>query len=201
MDRSTSVPMGMGEQSLTPGEQRILALMEQGQQRLEQGQQRLEQRLDGVEQRLQSLEEGQKRTDQRLDGMDQRLDGMDQRLQSLEEGQKRTDQRLDGMDRQLAQLRLDVAEEAIRSKLRDRDLSSELQHLQDEHRERHIRLVGEIKSAQQTTLQTMYAEMNSFRTLLSERLAQHDTRLEAVERTLKRYDERLTQVPRAAASP
>ena len=36
MERSTPVPMGMGEQSLTPGEQRILALMEQGQQRLEQ---------------------------------------------------------------------------------------------------------------------------------------------------------------------
>ncbi|WP_375769296.1 hypothetical protein NR798_00010 [Archangium gephyra] len=36
MERSTSVPTGMGEQSLTPGEQRILALMEQGQQRLEE---------------------------------------------------------------------------------------------------------------------------------------------------------------------
>ncbi|WP_152622333.1 hypothetical protein [Archangium violaceum] len=59
MDRSTSVPMGMGEQSLTPGEQRILVLMEQGQQRLEQ--------------RLQSLEDGQKRTGLLLGGMDLRL--------------------------------------------------------------------------------------------------------------------------------
>ncbi|KFA90754.1 hypothetical protein Q664_26325 [Archangium violaceum Cb vi76] len=51
--------MGMGEQSLTPGEQRILVLMEQGQQRLEQ--------------RLQSLEDGQKRTGLLLGGMDLRL--------------------------------------------------------------------------------------------------------------------------------
>ncbi|OJT16798.1 hypothetical protein BO221_47695 [Archangium sp. Cb G35] len=166
MDRSTSVPMGMGEQSLTPGEQRILALMEQGQQRLEQGQQRLE-----------------------------------QRLQSLEDGQKRTDQRLEGMDRQLTELKLDVAEEAIRSKQRDRELASQLKHAQDDHRDRTVWLVGEIKSAQQATLQTMYAEMNSFRTPLSERLAQHDTRLEAVERTLKKYDERQTEAPQVAASP
>ncbi|HYO71614.1 MAG TPA: hypothetical protein VEU33_36605 [Archangium sp.] len=194
MERSTSVPMGVGEQSLTPGEQRILALMEQGQQRLdqgqnrlEQGQQRLEQRLDHMDQRLQSLEEGQKRTDQRL--------------QSLEEGQKRTDQRLDIMDRRLAELKLDVAEEATRSKLRDRELASQLQHSQQEHRERNVWLVGEIKSAQQTTLQAMYVEMKSFQALLSERLDQHDTRLQAVERTLKRYDERLTQAPQVAASP
>jgi hypothetical protein len=36
MDRPTLVPPSPGEQNLTPGEQRILALMEQGQQRLEQ---------------------------------------------------------------------------------------------------------------------------------------------------------------------
>jgi hypothetical protein len=128
MERSTPVPMGMGEQSLTPGEQRILALMEQGQQRLEQ------------------------------------------RLQSLEAGQKRTDQRLDSMDRRLTELKFEVAQEATRGKLRDRDLASQLQHSQDEHRERNVWLVGELKSAQQATLQAMYVEMNSFRTLLSERL-------------------------------
>ena len=48
MERSTSVPTGMGEQSLTPGEQRILALMEQGQQRLEQ-------RLDSMNRQLTEL--------------------------------------------------------------------------------------------------------------------------------------------------
>lgn len=60
MERSTSVPTGMGEQSLTPGEQRILALMEQGQQRLDQ--------------RLQSLEEGQKRMDKQLKDLTLKVD-------------------------------------------------------------------------------------------------------------------------------
>jgi septal ring factor EnvC (AmiA/AmiB activator) len=180
--------MGMGEQSLTPGEQRILALMEQGQQRLEQ-------RLGHMDQRLQSLEEGQKHTNQRLQSLEEGQKHTNQRLQSLETGQKGMDQRLDSMDRRLAELKFDVAEEATRSKLRDRDLASQLQNSQAEHRERNIWLVGEIKSAQQATLQAMYVEMNSFRTLLTERLDQHDTRLQAVERTLKRYDERQAEAP------
>lgn len=67
MERSTSVSTGMGEQSLTPGEQRILSLMEQGQQRLVR-------RLDGMDQRLQSLEEGQKRTNAQLQDLTIKVD-------------------------------------------------------------------------------------------------------------------------------
>ncbi|QRK11130.1 hypothetical protein JQX13_14280 [Archangium violaceum] len=74
MDRSMSVPTGVGEHSLTPGEQRILTLMEQGQQRLEQGQQLLEQRLQGMDQRLQSLEHGQQRTEQQLKELTLKVD-------------------------------------------------------------------------------------------------------------------------------
>lgn len=61
MERSTSVPTGMGEQSLTPGEQRILVLLEQLQQRMtafekkldEQGQQLRE--LAGAQQGFQEV--------------------------------------------------------------------------------------------------------------------------------------------------
>lgn len=50
MDRSTSSPTSAGEQNLTPGEQRILALLEQGQQRM----QSLEQRMQSMEKKLDS---------------------------------------------------------------------------------------------------------------------------------------------------
>jgi hypothetical protein len=42
MDQSTLVSTGAGEQNLTPGEQRILSLMEQGQRRMEQRMQSME---------------------------------------------------------------------------------------------------------------------------------------------------------------
>jgi hypothetical protein len=48
MERSTSVPTGTGEQSLTPGEQRILVLLEQLQQRMDT----VEKKLDGQGQQL-----------------------------------------------------------------------------------------------------------------------------------------------------
>lgn len=51
MERSTSVPTGMGEQSLTPGEQRILVLLEQLQQRMAT----FEKKLDEQGQQLQAL--------------------------------------------------------------------------------------------------------------------------------------------------
>lgn len=158
MERVTSVSTGMGEQSLTPGEQRILALLEQGQQRLEQ--------------RLQSLEEGQQRTGKRL--------------QSLEDGQKRVDQRL-------TELKLELAQEAAASKMRDKELAADVQRLRDDGRERNLWLVGELKHTQKSTLEAMYQETNSLRTGLSERLDQHGTRLGVVERTLERHDEHLRE--------
>ncbi|AKI98830.1 hypothetical protein ATI61_106218 [Archangium gephyra] len=197
MDRSTSVPREMGEQSLTPGEQRILALMEQGQQRLDQ--------------RLQSLEEGQQRTDQRL--------------QSLEEGQQRTDQRLASMDLQLNALTLKVDQELVNSKIRDRQLAAAIQELREEQQERGIRFLAQIERSQQMTLETLHQEMNKLRSEFFKRFDQHDTRLGVVEKTLERHDERLhehgqalqglqlevrkltaaverqTQPPRGAASP
>lgn len=144
MDRSTSVPMGMGEQSLTPGEQRILVLMEQGQQRLEQGQQRLEQRLNS-------------------------------------------------MDRQLTELTLKVDQEAANSKMRDRQLASALQGLREEQQEQGIRLLAQIERSQQLTLEVMHQEMNKFRSEVSKRFDQHDTRLGVVDQTLERHDERLRE--------
>ncbi|WNG32164.1 hypothetical protein F0U61_00010 [Archangium violaceum] len=56
MNDSTSVPTREGAHSLTPGEQRILTLMEQGQQRLEQRLQLLEDKLDAQGQQLKELE-------------------------------------------------------------------------------------------------------------------------------------------------
>lgn len=50
MEQSTLVPKGAGELNLTPGEQRILSLMEQGQRHMEQ-------RMDRMEQRMQSMED------------------------------------------------------------------------------------------------------------------------------------------------
>lgn len=55
MDQSTSVSTSAGEQNLTPGEQRILALMEQGHQRIEQRIQSLEKKLDAHGQRFEDL--------------------------------------------------------------------------------------------------------------------------------------------------
>jgi chromosome segregation ATPase len=166
--------MGMGEQSLTPGEQRILALMEQGQQHIlalmEQGQQRVEQRLD--------------RMDQRLDRMDQRLDHMDQRLQSLEDSQKSTEQ-------QLKELALKVYQEATDSKLRDRKLASDLEGLREEGQNQKVWLVGRIERSQKEMLEAMHQEMNALRADFSARFDQHQTRLRVVEHTLERHEEHL----------
>jgi septal ring factor EnvC (AmiA/AmiB activator) len=156
MERSTSVSTGMGEQSLTPGEQRILALMEAGQQRLEQ-------RLD--------------RVDQRLDRMDQRLDGMDRRL--------------DRMDQQLQDLALKVDKEAAASRMRDRQLSTELQQLQQQGQDQKVWFRGEIERAQQVTLTSVFQELNALRTTLTERLDQHNLRLEVIEETLEKHGEHI----------
>jgi len=48
MDQFTLVSASAGEQNITPGEQRILALMEQGHQRIEQRIERIEQRLEDL---------------------------------------------------------------------------------------------------------------------------------------------------------
>lgn len=145
MERSTLVPMGMGEQSLTPGEQRILALMEQGQQRLEQ-------RLEQSHQRL---------------------------------------------EQQIKELTLKVDQEAAASKTRDRELAAELQGLREEGQNQQIWLVGKIERSQQEMLEAMHQEMNKFRTDVSKRFDQHDTRLQVVERTLERHDEHLRELGQA----
>jgi predicted metal-dependent hydrolase len=59
MDQFTLVSTSAGEQNITPGEQRILALMEQGHQRIEQRmdsmEQRMGKRMERIEQRLEDL--------------------------------------------------------------------------------------------------------------------------------------------------
>jgi hypothetical protein len=127
MEQSTLVPLGAGEPNLTPGEQRILLLLEQGQRRMER-----------MEQRLQSLEE--------------KLNAQDQRLQPL---------------------KLNVDHEAAASKRRDQELSAEIQSLWEVGRAQEIR-----------RLETMHRELNLFRREISERFAQHNTRLEILERKL-----------------
>ncbi len=162
MERATPVPMGMGEQSLTPGEQRILALMEQGQQRI-----------------LALMEQGQQR-------LEQRLDHMDQRLQSLEDSQKSTEQ-------QLKELALKVYQEATDSKLRDRQLASDLEGLREEGQNQKVWLVGRIERSQKEMLEAMHQEMNALRADFSARFDQHQMRLRIVEHTLERHEEHLRQ--------
>jgi septal ring factor EnvC (AmiA/AmiB activator) len=169
----------MGEQSLTPGEQRILALMEQGQQRLDQ-------RLDRMDQRLQSLEDGQKRTEQRLQSLEDGQKRTEQRLQSLEDGQKRTEQ-------QIKELALKVDQEAVDSKLRDRKLASDLERLREEGQNQKVWLVGRIERSQKEMLEAMHQEMNSLRADFSARFDQHNTRLRAVEHTLERHEEHMRE--------
>lgn len=165
MERSTSVPMGMGEQSLTPGEQRILALMEQGQQRLEQ-------RLDHMDQRLRSLEEGQKRTEQRL--------------QSLEDGQKRTDE-------QFKDLTLKVGEAATASTMRDIKLAVELEGLREAGHKQMLWLQGKIERSHRETQEAVHQEVDSLRSVVTRRLDQHDTHLGGVKQTLERHEEHLRE--------
>jgi uncharacterized protein (DUF3084 family) len=127
MEQPTLVPLGAGEPNLTPGEQRILLLLEQGQRRMER-----------MEQRLQSLEE--------------KLNAQDQRLQPL---------------------KLNVDHEAAASKRRDQELSAEIQSVREAGRDQEIR-----------RLETVHRELNLFRREVSERFAQHNMRLEVLERKL-----------------
>ena len=69
MERSTSVPRGMGEQSLTPGEQRILVLMEQGQQRLEQQLERHAEHLREQGEALQGLQQELRKLTAAVEGL------------------------------------------------------------------------------------------------------------------------------------
>ncbi|WP_309889894.1 hypothetical protein [Archangium sp.] len=59
MDQFTLVSTSAGEQNITPGEQRILALMEQGHQRIEQRmdsmEQRMDKRMERIEQQIEDL--------------------------------------------------------------------------------------------------------------------------------------------------
>jgi len=104
MDQCMSVSTVKDDPALTPGEQRILALMEQGFQRLEQGFQRLEQRQERLEQR-------QERLEQRQNGLEDKLDAQ---------------------TKQLLELTVRVTQEAAASKQRDRQLSADIQRLREQ---------------------------------------------------------------------
>ncbi|ATB29875.1 hypothetical protein [Melittangium boletus] len=118
MNGSTSSSQARNEPGLTPGEQRILALLEGWEprlERLEQGQQRLEQ--------------GQQRLEQRMDHMEQRMERLEQQVQTLED-------KVGVLGRDLQMLTLRVESEAAASKQRDRQLSEDLQTLRVEVAER-----------------------------------------------------------------
>ncbi len=160
MDRSTSVSTGSAAQSLTPGEQRILTLMEQGQQRVDQRLNALDQRLNVMDQRLDSLEQGQRRVNQSLDVMDQRLNSVEGKLGA--QGQ------------QLMELACKVNQEAAASRFRDQQLTAELQRLREEQQERDVRF-----------RETLHNETNKLRVVFSEHVHQHNTRLELLEQTVE----------------
>lgn len=129
MDQSTLVPKGAGEPNLTPGEQRILSLMERGQRRVEQ-----------------------------------RMEHMEQRMHSMEEK----------LTQQIKELALKVEYEASASKMRDRQLAEDIQRLRDDAREREARLMEYVNR-----------ELGTFQKSVSERFAQHNTRLEVLEQTVQ----------------
>jgi hypothetical protein len=108
MEQSMSVPTGTGEQNLTPGEQRILLLLEQGQQRMEQRLQSLEDKLNAQAQRLQPLKitvdheaAASKRRDQELTAGLQHL---------REEGQARELRHLETVHREMSAFQREVSE-------------------------------------------------------------------------------------------
>ncbi|QRN97479.1 hypothetical protein JRI60_52610 [Archangium violaceum] len=127
MESSTSVFTGTNEQNLTPGEQRILTLL-----------------------------------DQRLDRVDQRLDRVDQQLKDLTRK---------------------VEQEAADSKVRDRQLASDIQHLRQEVQKRDVQL-----------RETLHEQVNTLRKELCERLDQHGTRLTMLEHTVERNCESLQEL-------
>jgi predicted nucleic acid-binding Zn-ribbon protein len=116
MDQSTSVPTSASEQNLTPGEQRILAVMEQGQQRIEQRFERIEKRFERIE---------------------KRMDSMEQRMESMEK-------KLDSQGQQLEDLTIKVDHEIGASKMRDRQLAIDLQGVREEIQHRDILLKAHV---------------------------------------------------------
>lgn len=183
MDRSTSVPMGMGEQSLTPGEQRILALMEQGQQRLEQ--------------RLQSLEESQKSTTLLLGSMDLRLTEL-----TLKVDQEIVNSKV--RDRQLAaaiqELREEQQERGIRflaqiersQQMTLETMHQEMNKLRSEFSKRFDQHDTRLEVVEQTLERH------------DERLHEHGQAIQGMQQEVRKLTvavEHLTLVPRAASSP
>jgi hypothetical protein len=177
MERSTSVNPGPGEQSLTPGEQKILTLMEQGQQRIltlmEQGQQGLEQRMAHMEERL-----------------DRRIQALEEGQQSLEKGQERTNQRLQSLDNKLSdqgeQLRLlarKVEYEGGASKQRDWQLAEDIRRFREEREQKDLEIFARIDQSKQETIASLSKQVTTLRTDVSERLDQHNTRMEMLEQS------------------
>jgi exonuclease VII large subunit len=100
MDQFTAVPTSAGEQNLTPGEQRILALMEQGHQRIEQ-------RMDSLEQRL----------NKRMDSMEKKLDSQSQQLEDLT---TKVDHEIGASKMRDRQLAIDL--QGVREEIQHRDI-------------------------------------------------------------------------------
>jgi chromosome segregation ATPase len=170
MERSTSVNPGPGEQNLTPGEQRILILLEQVQQGLEQRMERMEERLD---QRMQSrLEDNQLRIQIQLDQSQHRIQSVEHKLSQQGE--------------QLQTLMIKADYEGAASNMRDRQLTTDLQQLRKEHQKKELELLAR----QKDLAETLYNQANTLREDLSNRFNQLDTRLAMVEQAIQLSDER-----------
>ncbi|MBM7112494.1 hypothetical protein [Archangium primigenium] len=177
MDGSRSSSL-RNEPNLTHGEQRILALLEAWGprlERLEQGQQRLEQRMERVEQRLERVEQRLDALEQRMERVEQRLDLVEHRLQDLEE-------KVSAQGRELRMLTSQVEIEAAASKQRDRQFNLELLRYRDEE---HLRL-NQLRDS-------WFKELQFLRASVTERLDQHNTRLEMLEQAVQRLGDQLAQ--------
>jgi hypothetical protein len=182
MERSTSVPMGMGEQSLTPGEQRILALMEQGQQRLEQ-------RLDSMDQRLRSLETGQQRTDQRLEALALEVD---EEATASKVRDLKLAMELEGF-RQAGRKLIPWVQEVANRVQRE---THEAVHLELDSLRVYLSLRLDLHDIQLEVKQTLERH--------DERLREHGQAIEGLQQEVRKLTaavEHLVQAPRVAASP
>ncbi|WPB77234.1 hypothetical protein KYC5002_50675 [Archangium violaceum] len=183
MDRSTSVPRGMGEQSLTPGEQRILALMEQGQQRLEQ--------------RLQSLEESQKGTTLLLGSMDLRLTEV-----TLKVDQEIVNSKV--RDRQLASAIQELREEQQERGIRFLAQIERSQQMTLEAMHQEMNKLRSEFSKRFDQHDTRLGVVEQTLERHDERLSEHGQALRGLHQEMSKLTvavEHLTQAPRVAASP
>jgi uncharacterized protein (UPF0335 family) len=117
------------------------------------------------------------------------LEAWGPRLERLEQGQQRLEQRIQNLEekvsaqgRELRMLTSQVEIEAAASKQRDRQFNLELLRYRDEE---HLRL-NQLRDS-------WFKELQFLRASVTERLDQHNTRLEMLEQAVQRLGDQLAQ--------